>query len=107
MTALRWDGDDLVDFANGPDRWRLDGTADVPRVRRSFGFPFDQAIVSPSGRFQAVYAERGTKALLLHEGKIVRELNRSYYHAEDYDYPIALGVLPALDPGACAVGVRT
>lgn len=92
--ALQWDGDDLVDFAGGPDRWRLNGTADRPRIRRSFGFPFDQATVSPSGRFQAVYAERGTKALLLRDGEIVRELNRSYYHAEDYDYPIALGVLP-------------
>ena len=35
VSALQWDGDDLVDFADGPDRWRLDGTADLPRIRRS------------------------------------------------------------------------
>lgn len=94
VMSLVWDGDDLVDFANGPDRWSPDGVADLPRIRRAFGFPFDQAIVSPSGRLQVVYAERGTKALLICDGKLLRELNRSYYHAEDFDYPIALGILP-------------
>jgi hypothetical protein len=91
VASLLWDGDNLVDFAAGPDRWHADGTADIPFVRRVYGGPFDHAVVSPSGRFRVVYAERGTKALLLDEsGDIVRELNRSYYHAEDFDYPIAL-----------------
>ncbi|WP_203912249.1 hypothetical protein [Rhizocola hellebori] len=95
MTTLRWDGDDLVDFADGPDRWRLDGTVDIPSIRRSFGLPFDRGLVSPSGRFQAVYAERGTKALLLQGGEIVRELTRDPYPcaADTIDYPIALGAL--------------
>jgi hypothetical protein len=99
--ALRWDGDDLMDWAEGPDRWSSDGTADLPRFRRSLGFAFDQTAIGASGRFQAAYAERGTKALLLSEGRLVRELNRSYYHADDFDYPIALGVLP--DGRECVV----
>ena len=32
----------------------------------------------------------GTKGLLLHNGKILRELNRSSYHANAYEYPVAL-----------------
>lgn len=37
VTALRWEGEELVDFADGPDRWRLDGTADLPRVISELG----------------------------------------------------------------------
>ncbi|MFB7718513.1 hypothetical protein [Nocardia sp. NPDC056100] len=51
-------------------------------------------MVSRSGRFEVLYAERGTKALLLRAGELLRELDRSYYHAADFDYPIALGALP-------------
>jgi hypothetical protein len=37
-----------------------------------------------------IYERLGTKGLLLHEGRIVRELDRSYYHASAYEYPVAL-----------------
>ncbi|WP_433567062.1 hypothetical protein ACQP1O_18895 [Nocardia sp. CA-151230] len=93
VSALSWDGDDLVDFSHGPTRWSSDGTVDSPRICRMFSGPFDHAVVSPSGRFEVLYAERGTKALLLRQGKLLRELDRSYYHAEDFDYPVALGAL--------------
>jgi hypothetical protein len=94
VTALAWDGDDLVDLADGPDRWSPDGTVDRPRIRRALGSAFDHATVSASGRFQAVYAERGTSAVLLRDGEPVRELSRDDDHSEDFDYPIALGALP-------------
>jgi hypothetical protein len=69
------------------------GGAETPS-RVSWAYPFDQAVVSPSCRFHVIYAERGTKALLLDHGRVARELNRSFYHAADYDYPVALGRLP-------------
>jgi hypothetical protein len=94
VKSLDWQKDDLVDFLNGEIRWSSDGTETAPSVRRVFSFPFDQTIVSPTGRYLVVYAERGTKALLLENGKLLRELNRSYYHAPDFDYPVALGSLP-------------
>ncbi len=90
--SLIWDGDDLVDVVGGFRRWNLDGTHSGPRV--GWGFPFDQVVVSPSGRFHVLYAERGTKALVLDGGKIAREINRSYAHAGDFDYPVAVGRLP-------------
>ncbi|WP_128983692.1 hypothetical protein [Streptomyces roseicoloratus] len=58
-----------------------------------YAYPFDRAVVSPSGRYAVVYTERGTKALLLDGQRIVRELDRSHYHAKDFDYPLALGSL--------------
>jgi hypothetical protein len=37
----------------------------------------------------------GTKALLLEPGgKVTRELNRSFHHAQAYRYPLALSALP-------------
>lgn len=90
--SLFWEGEDLVDPLGGFRRWTPDGrehgSASVLAYR------FDRAVRSPSGRWTVVYEERGTKALLLEGTEIVRELNRSFYRAEDYDYPVALGTLP-------------
>lgn len=90
--SLRWDGDELVDVVGGERRWSVDGTERA--ASRNYGYPFDRAVVSPSGRYVIVYAERGTKALVLDGTQVVRELNRSYCHATDFDYPVALGMLP-------------
>jgi hypothetical protein len=90
--SLFWDGGDLVDVVGGWRRWDADGAETSGPV--SWGYPFDQALVSPSGRFHVIYAERGTKAAVLAEGRIVREVNRSFAHSTDYDYPVALGRLP-------------
>src|SRR5262249_4371873 len=51
---------------------------------------FDAATASPDGRFAVVYERLGTKGLLLHDGKILRELDRSFYHARAYEYPVTL-----------------
>jgi hypothetical protein len=50
----------------------------------------DAACATPDGRFAAVYERVGTKALLLRDGGILRELNRSYYQAKAYEYPICI-----------------
>jgi WD40 repeat protein len=90
--SLFWDGEDLVDVLGGWRRWRP--TGEESPSRRRWAYPFDQALISPSGRFHVLYAERATKALVLADGRVVRELNRSFYHACDYDYPVAVGRLP-------------
>ena len=88
VRSLVWQGDDLVDWARGGTRWRLDGT----HVDGRFGqqFPFDAAVATPDGVWAVAYARFGTKAALMHEGVIVRELNRSMYHSGSYVYPICL-----------------
>ncbi|MGW6709336.1 hypothetical protein ACWGDE_31240 [Streptomyces sp. NPDC054956] len=90
--SLFWEGDDLVDPVGGFRRWTPDGRDHGRRF--TFRFPFDRAVRSPSGRWTVVHEERGTKAVLLDGVRMARELNRSHYHAEDYDYPVALGALP-------------
>lgn len=92
VRSLVWQGDDLVDWASGGQQFRLDGTV-TPR-RFIMSFPFDRAVVSPSGRYVAVVARFGTKAIVLRDGRVHRELNRSYYFAESYEYPLALFALP-------------
>ncbi|GLW57614.1 hypothetical protein Kpho01_56250 [Kitasatospora phosalacinea] len=94
VRSLLWDGDDLLDLVGGGRRWAPDGTERGSLLH--WGFPFDRAALSPSGRYAAVWTERGTKGLLLEteELRVLREVNRSYYCAEDYDYPLALGRLP-------------
>ncbi len=92
--SLWWDGEELVDLVGGGRRWSMDGRVRDTSVR--WGHPFDQAVVSPSGRYAVVYAERGTKGIVLDlsGSKVVREIDRSYYHATDYDHPVALCTLP-------------
>ncbi|MFJ8056998.1 hypothetical protein [Streptomyces sp. NPDC096142] len=88
--SLVWNGDDLVDPVGGR-RWGPDGVEQHASVVH--GSPFDRCVASPSGRYSVVYAERGTEALLLDGDRLVRELSRSYDHAEDFDYAVALGTL--------------
>jgi hypothetical protein len=91
VASLVWDGDDLVDFVGGGHRFHPDGS--VTESRRAYAFPFDGAVLSPSGTYAVLYASRGTKALVVEHGRDLREINRSYYHADAYEYPVALGRL--------------
>ena len=86
--SLCWRGDQLVDWVGGGRAFASDGTEQPARVR--YGYRFDAATASPDGRFAVIYERLGTKALLLHDGRIVRELDRSFYHADAYEYPVAL-----------------
>jgi len=90
--SLAWSGDDLVDWVGGGRRWLADGSE--VRAARSYGHLFDRAAVSPSGQYCVLYGERQTKGLVLRDGEIIREINRSYYQADAFAYPLALGRLP-------------
>lgn len=54
-----------------------------------YSFPFDSAVTCEDGIYAVIYQKLGTKGLLLKNGKILREINRSYYHADVYEYPVA------------------
>ena len=41
-----------------------------------------------------LYTEGGTKGLVREAGRVLREINRSYYHANDHEHPIAPGRVP-------------
>lgn len=90
--SLLWQGDSLVDLTQRGETYLLDGSH--LRSNRYWAYKFDAAVISPSGRFAVVYERLGTKALLLEGLEIVREINRSYYHAQVYEYPIAFATAP-------------
>jgi hypothetical protein len=103
VRSLVWVGDDLVDWVGGGYRFHPDGSASSNTV--NYAYAFDRAVGSPSGTYAVIYAERGTKGLVLkdefpkstdwrHSGaKILRQIDRDFYHANHYDYAVALGRL--------------
>lgn len=81
----------LVDWVDGGRRFQLDGQISDSRVR--YAFPFDAAIALPGSEFAVLYARAGTKGLILRDGAVVREINRSFYCANAYEYPVAVSRL--------------
>lgn len=92
LSTLTWSNDYLIDWANSGRQYFADGQV-KELGRYYFAFPFDSAITSEDGIYSVIYKKLGTKGLLLKNGQILREINRSYYHAEVYEYPIAFAKL--------------
>lgn len=88
VRSLCWHGEELVDWVGGGNRYCLNGST----IRRYVNYPyrFNRSVVSPDGQYAVIYEVLGTKGLVLKEGKIIREINRSYYLAHVYEYPIVL-----------------
>jgi hypothetical protein len=92
VRSLVWRGDELVDWVVGGRAFLPDGTTRERHV--AYSYRFDAAVGSPSGNYAVIHERLGTKGLLLREGTIVRELDRSFYHANVYEYPVCLFALP-------------
>src|SRR5689334_18040867 len=92
VRSLCWQGDSLVDWVSGGILYHLDGQNQGSSYY--YSYRFDKAVSLAESSFAAIFEEYGTKGLILREGRIVRELNRSFYHANSYEYPIALFRLP-------------
>lgn len=89
--TLAWQGDSLVDVVGGEAAVGLDGVA-APRSV-NWSYPFDRALVSAVSGTRIIYQATGTKGIVAQSKKTVRELNRSHYHANAYEFPVALGCL--------------
>lgn len=110
--SLVWEGDTLVDWVAGGNRYALDGSFES--ANRRFSDRFNGVAALPDGRCAAVFERRWTSGLLIindlenpeythiRAGERVfsfrniktREIKRSYYEADAYEYPIALFYLP-------------
>jgi len=88
LHSLCWAGNQLVDYGGGIIRYQLG--AEGKQRWGGFGSSFDGAINFREGKYAIVYQRLGTKALILKDDEIVREISRSYYCAEVYEYPIAI-----------------
>lgn len=104
VRSLVWAGDDLVDWVGGGYRFHPDGSVSTDIV--NYAYVFDRAVASPSGAYAVIYVDRGTKGLVLKaraqsakvgqlwESTVLRQINRDFYCANAYDFPVALGTLP-------------
>ncbi len=90
--SLNWKEDRLIDWVGGGSEYHLDGSFISSKVL--YSYRFDAAIQSPDGNYVVLYEQLGTKGVLLKNGQILKELNRSFYQADVYEYPIAFLQLP-------------
>jgi hypothetical protein len=88
--SLLWSGDSIIDVAGGQAWVALDGTAKPSST--NWAFDFDRVVAAPSG-LRVLYTVLGTKGLVTTSRHKIREVNRSYYHANAYEYPVATGLL--------------
>ena len=86
--TIDWFQGKIVDWKCAGQLYSLDGECKQIAYYH-LGYTFDASITSSDGKYAFLYQRLGTKGLLLKEGKILREINRSYYHADTYEYPAA------------------
>lgn len=92
LSTLVWVGNSLVDWVNsGRTYYPNEEMSKIGKYH--FAYSFDSAIASTDGIYAVLYKKLGTKGLLLKNGEIIREINRSYYQAEVYEYPVAFAKL--------------
>ncbi|MEO6981406.1 MAG: hypothetical protein ABI113_23630 [Mucilaginibacter sp.] len=88
LKTIAWYNNTLIDWANAGKQYVLDDSKVKQLGHDTYGFG-DAAIVSSDGVYSFIYKRLGTKGLLLKNGEILREINRSYYCADVYEYPAA------------------
>lgn len=86
--SLTWVGDELVDWAGGGTTFRMDGTMTRPTI--NWAYRFDKAVASRDGKYAVILEDLGTKALLLRDNHLIREINRSFYCASAYEFPMTI-----------------
>lgn len=88
--TLAWDGPEVVDVTTGR-RGSLVGSLTSSLFFTPYKFDRAVGLRSHGVHWAVAYANRNTKAVLMKNGSIHRELNRSYYCAQSYDFPVTLG----------------
>jgi hypothetical protein len=114
--SLTWEGNTLIDWVSGGNWYCLDGS--FQSSNRLFSGRFNGVAALPDGSAVAIFEQRWTKGLLImydpadpkyrfiDAGNRIfpylqfdsREINRSYYQADAYDFPVALFRLPDGQP---------
>ena len=86
LKTIAWVDDKIIDWANAGTIYSTIAT-NGQLGRYHYGFNFDGAVTSVDNQYALIYQRVGTKALLLKNGELIREINRSYYCANSYEYP--------------------
>jgi hypothetical protein len=85
-----WDGAEVLDITSG-QRGNIDGSLTPRLINMTYRFDRAIGLRSFGVDWAVAYTNRNTKAVLIRNGHTHRELNRSFYCAEDYDYPVTIG----------------
>jgi hypothetical protein len=88
LATISWRNGQIIDSASAGRQYSLNGVINQ-LYKYSYAFKFDGAITSADGIYAFIYHRLGTKGLLLKNGELLREINRSYYCANSYEYPAA------------------
>lgn len=88
VRTLDWFNNTVVDWNSAGTAYNLDGTQ-TQLQKYHFGFVCDGSISSSCGTYVLIYQKLGTKGLLLKNGELFREINRSYYQSSVYEFPAA------------------
>lgn len=89
LQTISWLDDKIVDWSRAGICYSLTGE-ERQLNKYHFGYKFDTAINSPDGQYVFIYEKLGTKGILIKNGEILREINRTSYQADVYEYPAAL-----------------
>jgi len=92
LKTIDWLNGKIIDWVSAGEEYSLDGQKQQ-LAKYHYAFNAEGSITSPDGQYAFVYKRLGTKGLLLKNGEILREINRTYYFAESYEYPAAFFVL--------------
>ena len=98
-TALDWVDSRLIDWGGNSLLYDPENLGRFYN-KYSFGSRFDGVRSINHGEYAVLYERVGTKGLVLKKGMLIREINRSYYCSEAYEYPVAL---TKLDSGETAL----
>lgn len=88
-SSLDWIGNRLVDWTSDSVYFDPDNEGKYLN-KYSFGNRFDGIKSINNGEYVVIYEKLGTKGLILKNGELIREINRSYYCSDVYEYPVEL-----------------
>lgn len=86
IQTMCWFNNTIVDIACAGKMYHLNGKVEE-KYTYHFGSNFNSSIISENGIYAFIYNKTGTKGLLLKNGELLREINRSYYQADVYEFP--------------------
>lgn len=88
LQTIDWFNGDIIDWVSAGKIYSNDGQL-THIAKYHYPFGFDASITSSDGKYAFIYKRLGTKGILLKNGEIIREINRTYYYAETYEFPAA------------------
>ena len=77
IQTMCWFNNTIVDIACAGKMYHLNGKVEE-KYTYHFGSNFNSSIISENGIYAFIYNKTGTKGLLLKNGELLREINRSY-----------------------------